>query len=275
MSSIEIDILTPTIGAQISGVDLREPLSDADLSRIEQALIDHLVVFFRDQDITPAQQIAFGRRFGALCLPPFMTQHGDDPELLVLDQTNPKGEGTDTWHSDNTFMAEPPLGSILKAVQLPASGGDTCFASAFAAYEALSAPMQEFLEGLRAVHDLTATLERANAGGHTNADVAAVLEKSPPVEHPVIRTHPVSRRKALFVNANSTTRIVGLSNRENALLLPFLCDHIRAPEFQCRFRWQPNSIAFWDNRAAQHLAVADYHERRIMHRVTLQGDKPF
>jgi taurine dioxygenase len=275
MSSIEIKPLTPTIGAEIFGVDLREPLSDADVSRIEQALCEHLVVFFRDQDISKAQQIAFGRRFGELCFPPFMTQHGDDPELLVLDQNNPKGEGTDVWHSDNSFMAEPPLGSILKAIQLPKEGGDTCFASAFAAYDALSEPIKAMLDGLGAVHDLTKTLERANAGGHTNADVAAVLSKSPPVTHPIVRTHPVSGRKALYVNANSTTRIVGLNERENTLLLPFLCDHIRATEFQCRFHWEPNSIAFWDNRSAQHLAVADYHERRVMHRVTVQGDKPF
>ncbi len=275
MSSIEVRPLTPTIGAEIFGVDLRDPLSDAEIVRIEEALNEHLVVFFRDQDITESQHIAFGRRFGELCFPPFMTQHGDDPELLVLDQIDPRGEGTDIWHSDNTFMAEPPLGSILKAIKLPSTGGDTCFASAFAAYDALSDAMKTFLGGLRAVHDLTKTLERANAAGHTNADVAAILEKSPPVEHPVIRTHPVSGRKALFVNANSTTRIVGLSERESALLLPFLCDHIRAPEFQCRFHWEPNSIAFWDNRSAQHLAVADYHERRVMHRVTIQGDKPY
>jgi len=194
MSTIEIRALTPTIGAEISGVDLREPLSDGDVRRIEQALGEHLVVFFRDQDITKAQQIAFGRRFGELCFPPFMTQHGDDPELLVIDQTNPKGDGTDVWHSDNTFMAEPPLGSILKAIQLPRAGGDTCFASAFAAYDALSEPIKTLLDGLHAVHDLTQTLERANAAGHTNTDVAAVLEKSPPVEHPVVRTHPVSGR---------------------------------------------------------------------------------
>ncbi len=275
MGSIQIEELTPTIGAEISGVDLRQPLSSSVVAEIEKALLDHLVVFFRNQDITPEQHIAFGRQLGELCFPPFMTDHGERPELLVLDQNYPKGEGTDTWHSDNTFMAEPPLGSILKAVLLPSQGGDTCFASAYAAYDALSAPLQQMLDGLTAVHDLTATLERANAAGHTQADVAEILAKSPPVEHPVVRTHPRTGRKALFVNANSTTRLLGVTDRESALLLPYLCDHIRAPEFQCRFRWEPNSIAFWDNRAAQHLAVADYHERRVMHRVTLAGDKPF
>jgi taurine dioxygenase len=275
MDSIEIKVLTPTVGAEISGVDLRNPLSEMEVEKIEQALLDHLVVFFRDQDITPAQQIEFGRRFGDLCFPPFMTDHGEDPELLVLDQVSPKGEGTDTWHSDNTFMAEPPLGSILKAVLLPTNGGDTCFASAYAAYEALSPPMQTLLQGVTAIHDLTATLERANAAGHTKADVEAVLRKSPAVEHPVVRTHPVTKRRALYVNANSTTHLVGLSDRENEVLLPFLFDQFLAPEIQTRFRWEPNSIAFWDNRSAQHLAVADYEERRIMHRVTIAGDKPF
>jgi len=275
MASIEIRPLTPTIGAEIFGVDLREALPPSVVSEIRTALLEHLVVFFRDQDITPAQHVAFGRQFGELCYPPFMTDHGDDPEILVLDQVAPRGEGTDTWHSDNTFMAEPPLGSILKAVQLPAAGGDTCFASAYAAYDALSSPMQRFVDELTAMHDLTATLERANAAGHTQADVAAILEKSPPVEHPVVRTHPETKRKTLFVNANSTTRIVGLSDSESDRVLPFLCDHFRSPEFQCRFEWEPNSIAFWDNRSAQHLAVPDYTERRVMHRVTVAGDRPF
>ncbi|MEZ7978500.1 MAG: TauD/TfdA family dioxygenase [Myxococcota bacterium] len=275
MSAIEIKPLTVTIGAEIHGVDLREPLDSAETSQIRKALLDHLVVFFRDQDITPAQHVAFGQQFGELCFPPFMTDHGNDPAILVLDQKAPRGEGTDTWHSDNTFMTEPPLGSILKAIELPALGGDTCFASAYAAYESLSPAIQSFVDGLTAVHDLTATLERANAAGHTQADIKAILKESPPVEHPVVRTHPETGRKALFVNANSTTRIVGLSERENELLLPFLCGHIGSPEFQCRFKWAPHSIAFWDNRAAQHLAVPDYEERRVMHRVTLAGDRPF
>jgi len=275
MSAIEINPLTPTIGAEVKGIDLRLPLTEDETHAIESALHSHLVVFFRDQDITSEQHVAFGRAFGELSKLPFMTAHGETPDVLVLDQTDARGEGTDVWHSDNTFMVEPPMGSILRAIQLPETGGDTCFASAFAAYEGLSGPMQSMLEELSAIHDLSATLERANSDGHTNYDVAAILKKSPPVKHPVVRTHPVTGRKALFVNRNSTTRLVGLSERENEVLLPYLCDHIRSPEFQCRFRWRPNSIAFWDNRSAQHLAVADYRERRVMHRVTIAGDKPF
>jgi taurine dioxygenase len=187
---------------------------------------------------------------------------------------SPRGEGADNWHSDNTFMAEPPLGSILKAVQLPELGGDTCFASAYAAYEALSPALRGLCDRLTAIHDLTKPLQKAIAAGHSDANLAELQAKWPPVEHPVARTHPVTGRKALYVNGNSTTRIVGLSERENDLLLPFLCDHIRSPEFQCRLRWDTNTIAFWDNRSAQHYAVPDYDERRVMHRVTLVGDKP-
>jgi taurine dioxygenase len=266
--------VTAAIGAEISGVDLRAPLDAEAIATIEQALLDHLVLFFRGQDISPQQQVAFAKQFGTISVPPFAPKYGTNPEYIVLDQVTPKGEGADNWHSDNTFMAEPPLGSILKAVQLPSVGGDTCFASMYAAFEALSPALQEMLGGLVAEHDLTKPLQKAIAAGHSNADLAELQAKWPPVTHPVIRTHPVTGGKALFVNGNSTTRILGLTERENELLLPFLCDHVRSPAFQCRFAWDENSIAFWDNRSVQHFAVPDYTERRVMHRVTLTGDKP-
>jgi taurine dioxygenase len=272
--SVEVRAVTATIGAEISGVDLRTPLASDDVAGIEAALLEHGVLFFRDQEITPQQQVAFARHFGTISVPPFAPKYGDDPEYIVLDQTTPKGEGADNWHSDNTFMSEPPLGSILRAVELPSIGGDTCFASAVAAYEALSDSMQRFVDGLQAVHDITKPLMKGIAAGHTDAKLEEVQAKWPPVEHPVVRTHPVTGRKALFVNGNSTTHIVGLSERESELLLRFLNDHIRDPAFQCRFRWEPGSIAFWDNRTVQHYAVPDYNERRVMHRVTLTGDKP-
>jgi taurine dioxygenase len=274
MSGVGVTAVTPEIGAEIAGIDLREPLSPADCAAVEQALLDHLVLFFRGQDITPQQQIAFARQFGEISIPPITPKYGTDPELIVLDQVSPKDEGADNWHSDNTFMAEPPMGSILKAVELPALGGDTCFASAYAAYEALSPALRALVDGLRAVHDLTKPLQKAIAAGHSTANLEELQQKWPPVEHPVARTHPVTGRKALYVNGNSTTHLVGLSERENDLLLPFLCDHIRSPEFQCRLRWDTNTIAFWDNRSAQHYAVPDYDERRVMHRVTLVGDRP-
>jgi taurine dioxygenase len=277
MSGLSVAPVTPTIGAVISGVDLREPLSRAEISGIEQALLDHLVIFFRDQAITPEQQIAFARQFGEISIAPISPRHAEDalpPELFVLDQVNPEGEGADNWHSDNTFMSEPPMGSILRAVKIPSVGGDTCFASSYAAYEGLSPAMREFVDGLRAVHDITKPVRRAIAAGISSVNLDELQAGWPPVEHPVVRTHPLTGRKALYVNGNSTTRIVGLSERENDLLLPFLCDHTRSPKFQCRFQWEVNSIAFWDNRSAQHFAVPDYQERRLMYRVTLLGDKP-
>jgi len=274
MSGVVVSAVTPEIGAEIAGVDLRQPLSAVDRAAIEQALLDHLVLFFRGQDITPQQQIAFARQFGEISIPPITPKYGTDPELIVLDQVSPKGEGADNWHSDNTFMAEPPMGSILKAVELPPLGGDTCFASAYAAYEALSPALRVLVDGLRAVHDLTKPLQKAIAAGHSTANLEELQQKWPPVEHPVARSHPVTGRKALYVNGNSTTHLLGLSERENDLLLPFLCDHLRSPEFQCRLRWDTNTIAFWDNRSAQHYAVPDYDERRVMHRVTLVGDRP-
>jgi len=274
--SIEIRPVTACVGATISGVDLRGPLAEEERSSIERALLDHGVLFFRGQDITPDQQVAFAEQFGTISIPPMAPEGSPRPEVMVLDQVSPKGEGADNWHSDNTFMTEPPMGSILRAVELPSVGGDTCFASAVAAYEALSEPVRRLVDGLRAVHDITRPMQRAIAAGiFDEAKLAELQERWPPVEHPVARTHPVSGRKALYVNGNSTTHLVGLSERENDLLLPFLNDHVRSPEFQCRFQWDTSSIAFWDNRTVQHYAVPDYDERRVMHRVTLTGDKPY
>lgn len=271
MSGVRIKPLTPTIGAEISGVDLREPLKDDTVAAIRQALLDHLVVFFRDQPLTDEQHIEFALRFGPLSISPLATRYQDSPSVTVLDQVSPRGEGADEWHSDNTFMARPAMASILRAERLPPTGGDTCFASMFAAYEGLSPAMRAFVDGLRAVHDITKPMRKAIDAGHTTLDLAEMQRRCPPVEHNVVVTHPESGRRALFVNRNSTTHIVGLSERENEVLLPFLCDHVRSPEYQMRFRWEPDSIAFWDNRSAQHYAVPDYTERRVMRRVTIDG----
>ena len=271
MPGVVIKALTPTIGAEIGGVDLREPLKDETVAEIRQALLDHLVVFFRDQPLTDEQQLDFALCFGPLSIPPLATRYQDSPAVTVLDQVNPRGEGADEWHSDNTFMAHPPMGSILRAERLPPTGGDTCFASMFAAYEGLSPAIRALVDGLRAVHDITKPMRKAIAAGHTALDLAEMQRRWPPVEHPVVVTHPESGRRALFVNRNSTTHLVGLTERENEALLPFLFDHVRSPEYQVRFRWEPNSIAFWDNRSVQHYAVPDYTERRVMRRVTIDG----
>ena len=275
MSAIEVVPTTAVIGAEVRGVDLREPLTKIAVERLKQALNDHVVLFFRDQDITPDQQVEFAAQFGEISIPPFTPKYPPPrPELIVLDQTEPKGDGADRWHSDNTFMAEPPMGSVLKAIQLPKVGGDTCFANMFAAWDALSEPMRELLEGLTATHDIAMPLERGVRGGHVDQDVNALRQSWPPVSHPIGRKHPVTGRRALFVNSNSTSHIDGLSEAESDALLHFLCEHVRSPEFQCRLHWDTNSIAFWDNRSAQHYAVPDYRERRIMHRVTIAGDRP-
>ena len=271
MSPLHVQPVTATIGANVDGIDLREPISEIDRKAILEALFEHHVLFFRNQDITP--EVAFAKQFGPISFPPFAPKYGDNPEYIVLDQTNPRGEGADQWHSDNTFMAEPPMGSILHAVKIPEVGGDTCFASAVAAYEALSAPIRRLVDGLTAIHDITKPLVKGIEAGHADVDLAEIQAQWPPVEHPVVRTHPVTGKKALFVNRNSTTRIVGLSESENDALLPMLMDHIRSPEFQCRFTWDTHSVAFWDNRTTQHFAVPDYRTRRIMNRVTIAGEK--
>ena len=273
MSGLLITPVTAAIGAQVDGVDLREPLTESLREALLDALVTHHVLFFRGQDITPEQQVAFAKEFGPISYPPFAPKYGTNPEYIVLDQANPRGEGADAWHSDNSFMTEPPMGSLLRAVQIPEVGGDTCFASTVAAYEALSPPIQRLVDGLTAVHDITKPLAKGIAAGHTTANLAEVQAQWPPVEHPVVRTHPVTGKKSLYVNRNSTTHLVGVGERENEALLPMLMDHIRSPEFQCRFSWDTHSVAFWDNRSAQHFAVPDYQSRRIMNRVTIAGEK--
>ena len=225
METLDVVPVTAAIGAEIRGVDLAEPLGDAEVKLIRDALLEHLVLFFRDQHITDDQQLAFALEFGPLDVSPLRTVHQDAAEVVVLDQVNPKGEGADEWHSDNTFLADPPMASILRAVQLPSVGGDTCFASMYAAYEALSPAMRDLVDGLRAVHDITNPLTKAIRDGNTALDLAEMQRKCPPVEHNVVVTHPETGRKALFVNRNSTTHLVGLTEREEEVLLPFLFDH--------------------------------------------------
>jgi taurine dioxygenase len=274
-SKLRVAPLTACIGAEVHGVDLRGELSPGQIEALEGALLEHLVLFFRDQSITPEQQIAFSARFGELLVHPFGPIHPDYPEIIVLDQVRPVGEGTDIWHADTTYLEEPPLGSVLRAVELPPVGGDTYFGNMFAAYEALSPEIREMIGGLRAVHDIAVPLVRAEAYGDSKLSLAEARAQWPPTTHPVVRTHPVSGRKALYVTRNATTHIEGLSERENEWLLPLLCDQVRSPAFQCRFHWEQDSIAFWDNRGSQHYAVPDYDVRRVMHRTTLLGDRPY
>lgn len=273
--SITVRAVTANIGAEVRGVDLREPLDDTTHGALRDALDSHQVLFFRDQHITPAQHLAFAERFGPISVAPFGPKHPDFPEITVLDQVQPKGEGADNWHTDNTFMPAPPFGSILRCELLPDIGGDTCFASGFAAYDALSPAMQSFLADKRAVHDISRMLKKAISIGAETAAFEKMAAVWPPHEHPVTTTHPTTGRKCLYVNGNWTSRIVGLAERENDALLPMLIDHIRNPDFQCRLRWEPGTIAFWDNRWVQHFAIADYGgQRRVMQRVTISGQAP-
>src|SRR5262249_35215501 len=194
MTPIEMKPVTSKIGAETSGIDLRKPVTDEDVATIRRALLDHLVVFFRDQHINDDEHLAFALRFGTMSIAPVATRYQETPSVMVLDQVNPRGEGADEWHSDNTFMANPPMGSILRAANLPEVGGDTCFASMYAAYEALSPSMRSFLDGLRAVHDITKPLSKGIAAGHSTLDLNEMQKRWPPVEHPVVLTHPETGR---------------------------------------------------------------------------------
>lgn len=277
MTTLDVVPLTATIGAEIRGVDLATAPDDAEaMARIERALHDHLVIFFREQQLTPDQQIRFAGWFGPFEHHAFAKPHPDHPEMTVLDQITPETDGANSWHSDSSFMEQPALGSVLAAVQLPPLGGDTCWASMYAAFDALSPRMQTMLDGLTALHDIVMPLEKAIAGGHSvGSDLAEIRRAWPPMEHPVVRHHPVTGRRALYVNSNFTTRILGIAKAESDVLLPFLLQHVQRPDFQVRFRWAPGSVAFWDNRVTQHFAVPDYTgHRRIMHRVTLTGERP-
>jgi taurine dioxygenase len=270
-ASIQVDKLTPHAGAEIRGVDLAQPLDEPTFKEIHAALIDNGVIFFRDQHLTPDQQKAFGRLFGELHMhpaaPSLLQGH---PEILVIHaDEKSKHVAGENWHSDVSCDLEPPMGSILYMHELPPVGGDTLFASMYAAYEALSEPMKRFLEPLTAMHEG----EHVYRGRYGVNDTGKIFPKA---EHPVIRTHPVSGRKALFVNGGFTTRIKQLARPESDALLHFLFRHVETPEFHCRFRWQIDSVAFWDNRCVQHHAMWDYYpQRRHGHRVTIKGDRPF
>jgi taurine dioxygenase len=269
--TITVDKLTPIIGAEIGGVDLSRPLSNSQQDEIHRALAENLVIFFRDQEITPEQHLAFGRLFGDLMVHPAAPHIEGYPELLRIyaDKDSPRANG-ESWHSDVSCEPEPPMGSILHIEECPPKGGDTLFASMYAAHDALSDRMKDYLEGLVAVHDG----EHVYRGTYSNF---GVQDKPvyPRAEHPVVRTHPVTGRKCLFVNRGFTTRILGIPLDESDAILDYLFDHSANPLFQCRFRWRPKSIAFWDNRCVQHRAMWDYWPHtRAGGRVTVKGDRP-
>ncbi len=277
-AKIEIHPMSGTCGAEIFGVDLSQPLSADAVRTIRTTLVDRGVVFFREQRLTPEQQKALALQFGPLVTNPVYDHVPGYPEIMpVVKEATDKYNIGDTWHSDMSYMEEPPLGSILYAREVPPYGGDTLWTNMTVAYEALSDGLKAMLADRRAVHSdrfLTARLEERNAGRSTKLrEDRAGLELS--ALHPVIRTHDESGRKALYVNYPFTWAFEGMSRDESVPLLTQLIAHATKPEFCCRFRWQKGSVAFWDNRCTMHYACNDYHGfRREMHRITIAGSRP-
>jgi taurine dioxygenase len=270
-TTLRAERVSPIIGATVSGIDLAVPLDEATVASLRQALADHLVLFFRDQDITKAQHAAFGRCFGDLHIHPAAPKDAAHPEILTVhaDDKVTFVAGS-AWHSDVSCDVEPPLGSILRVVQIPSSGGDTLFANMYAAFAGLSPPMQRLVSGLTAVHE-GEQYYRDRYGSGTLRDT-----NHPVAEHPVVRTHPTTGRPALYVNEGFTTRIKNVPTAESDAILQFLFRHAAQPQYHCRFTWDVNSVAFWDNRCTQHLAIWDYWpETRHGYRVTVKGDRPF
>ncbi len=266
------------IGADVEGLDLAAPLDEDTVQRLRDAFNEHQVLFFRDQQLTPELQIAFGRRFGELGTHPYVAASPAHPEIIdVVTEPEDRVNFGGGWHSDVTFLAKPDLGSILYAVDVPPYGGDTLFASQLAAYDALSDTMKALLDGLVGVH--SAGPQYGGAGYSTQS--SAIVTKGAAeaaesrAEHPVVRTHPETGRKALYVNPAFTIGIKGMRRAESTALLTFLFAHATAEERTCRFRWQPGSVAMWDNRSVQHSALHDYRgHRRVMRRITIRGDRP-
>ena len=273
--------LAGALGAEIEGVDLARSLDKPTLSELRAALLEHLVIFFRDQALTPAQHKNFARCFGTLNVHPQYVPLDGDPEIFPVvkdpaDQHNIGG----VWHSDVTFLEAPAMGSVLYGIEVPEYGGDTMFANQYLAYESLSSGMQSMLDGLSALHSdrtLSDRHEVARRNATRTTKIADEAVGKPPIEnlHPVVRTHPETRRKSLFVNRPFTVRFEQMTEAESKPLLEYLYAHAAREEFTCRFRWQKNSVAFWDNRCVQHYAINDYPgQRRYMHRVTINGDRP-
>lgn len=275
---LEIRPLTGSVGAEVLGVDLSKPLDNETFARIHQAFSDHLVIFFRDQRLKAGELADFARRFGPL--DPHHVLKGMDghPEVLeIVRERTDKKIFAPGWHADVTWQEKPVMGAVLYGVEVPEVGGDTLFANQYLAYDALSPGMKAMLDGLNAVHG-TARVYGDKADDYTYVDRLKESRKEAATKenvHPVVRTHPETRRKALFVNDHYTLRFEGMTEEESKPLLQFLFNHAIRPEFTCRFRWQDGSIAFWDNRCTLHTPIDDYYgKRRQMWRITIGGDRP-
>lgn len=271
--TIEITPMTPRIGAEVSGIDLTKSLGNQQFQELHDALMEHSVLFFRNQDVDVEQHKNLGRLFGDLHIHPGSPPPPGHPEILIVHaDKDSKHIAGENWHSDVTCDAEPPMGSILHLWEVPKSGGDTLFASMEAAYDDLSERMKIYLDGLTATH----SGEQIYRGRYNNQKHDDTNVTYPRNVHPVVRTHPVTGRKSIFVNKTFTTHINEIPKAESDSVLAFLYSHCAKPDYQVRFKWQPHSIAFWDNRCVQHLALWDYYPQvRSGYRVTVKGDKPF
>lgn len=272
----EVEPIGPTIGAEIHGLDLKQPLDEATFAQLESALIEHKVIYLRDQNLTTAEHVAFGRRFGELEVHPFRPE-GEFPEIMVLDnhKDNPV-LSTDVWHCDTTFRECPTKYSILRCLEIPGRGGDTLWADMCAAYDALSDTLKGMIDGLTAVHDFKNFRVLFTSSEEDQKRLREMEQLYPNPTHPVVRTHPVSGRKVLFVSPQFTLRINGLKENESRALLELLYEQAHVPEFQFRLRWKPGTVTLWDNRSTQHYASNDYYpNRRHMERVAVIGDRPY
>ena len=265
------------LGAEISGVDLTQPLSAALTQDIRQVFLSHGVIFFRHQNLSSQQFMAFARAMGEPVEYPFVKGFTDFPHIIEVKKlAHEKVNFGGIWHSDTTYLETPPMGSMLLAREIPPYGGDTLFACQYAAYEALSDTMQRMLQGLQGISTSAKADVSKTREDRIQSDGMASAPASFSCTHPVVRTHPETGRKALFVNVAHTAGIEGLTEAESAPLLAFLFQHQVKPEFTCRWAWEPDAIAFWDNRCTQHNPINDYHGFQwILHRITLQGEKPF
>jgi taurine dioxygenase len=275
-SGIQIRPIAGALGAEISNIDLSSPLSAPDIASIRRALLSHLVIFFRNQPLPPNDFLKFTSHFGQPVEYPFVKGLDGLPEVIqILKREDEKVNFGGVWHSDTSYFDEPPMGSVLLAREVPPYGGDTLFANQYAAYEALSPSLQKTLSTLRGVN----TSKKADASKTREDRIKDSGKQVAPQDyeasHPVVRTHPETGRKALYINIAHTARFEGWSEEESQPLLKYLFEWQVRPEFTCRFRWEEGSIAFWDNRCAQHNPINDYHgHRRLMHRITLGGDVP-
>jgi taurine dioxygenase len=285
---IEVKPIAGALGAEISGVDLRD-VDDATFAEIHEAWLEHLVVFFRDQDLTPEQQIAFAKRFGEIHHHPFIKGMPDYPDILeiIKEEGDTRAFG-ETWHSDQMFNPKPAKATILYAKETPSAGGDTMFANGYLAYDALSEPMKAMLKDVKTWNTGNRKRLRENdakrgeqSGGDYKGNAKMAEKVRDPGDlvtesaHPLVRTHPETGKKSLFIG-NHTQTLLGMRPAEARPIVEFLQQHTVHPEFTCRFRWEVGSMAIWDNRCAQHRALNDYHgKRRRMHRITIAGDTPY